>query len=406
LSTFLKNHKLLKWQIQGCMLKIISVYHSKTFNKFVFSKRLPDRLKRHLAFWFTIILFHTCQTCFEHYLFDLGFFENVRITLKYVPSKILLTDIIFCYPVIYVLVPKYFLKKRYILFLVGFISICLIVFSISTFYRYQHFQVRPSAFFRFIWGSIIDFIFVGPLAVSAIFIGLKMLKAFYLKEEEKQTLIIENASAELRLLKAQVHPHFLFNTLNNIYSFTLSKDPRAAALLDKLTSMLDYIRVEGEYSLVPFEKELKLLNDYVCLEKVRYGSRLDLQIKIEGNYENKLIAPLLMLPFVENCFKHGASIMRGKQWINVNIHVRGNELNLLLSNSKPPQSNINNREKGIGLRNVRKRLELLYPKKHFLKIDSTVNSYSVHLMVLLQFALTQDTSWNKILKQQSVRHVQ
>ena len=371
------------WLLKCLPRKIFNMNYSTAKYNFIFSNKFPFRLKRHISFWFVIILFYTAQFCFEHYRFEAGFFDNVLSSLAFIPSKIFLSDIIFCYLLIYFLTPKLFLKKRYFLFCLSFIAISVIALFVGDFYKYRHFQVPPSALFRFIWGSIIDFIFVGPLAVCGVFIALKMLKAFYLKEREKQSLIIENANAELRLLKAQVHPHFLFNTLNNIYSFTLTKDPRAVALLDKLTGMLDYMQMEGEHPLVLFEKEIKLIEDYVGLEKVRYGSRLRMEMKIEGDYENKLIAPLLLIPFVENCFKHGASIMRGQQWIKLSIRIKEQDLSFHLSNSKPLHTNMVNLKKGIGLSNVRKRLELLYPGKHSLKLESKSDTYSVHLQLVL-----------------------
>lgn len=190
--------------------------------------------------------------------------------------------------------------------------------------------------------------------------------------------------AELRLLKAQVHPHFLFNTLNNIYSFVLSKDNRAAGLVDKLTGMIDYMRTEGEKSLVSLEKEIRLIKDYVGLEKVRYGDRLDLRVEITGNDQDKLIAPLLMIPFVENCFKHGASIMRGKQWIHLSLNIRDDELDIRLCNSKPLKTSGLKNNKNIGLMNVKKRLQLLYPESHFLEIHSREDVYEVYLRVVLQ----------------------
>jgi hypothetical protein len=375
--------------------------YSKAKYNFIFSNKFPVRLKRHISFWFAIILFYTAQYCFEHYQFEASFFDNVLSSLAFIPPKIFLSVIIFCYPVIYFLIPKLFLKKRYFLFCLSFIAISVIVLFIGDFYKYRHFQVPPSALFRFIWGSIIEFIFQGPVAISSIFIAIRMLKAFYLKEEEKQTLITENANAELRLLKAQVHPHFLFNTLNNIYSLALTKDPRAVALLDKLTGMLEYMQKEGEHSLVSFEKEIKLIKNYMGLEKVRYGNRLMMEIKIDGDYEDKLIAPLLMIPFVENCFKHGASIARGQQWIQLNIRVEENELCFTLSNSKPSQDDGITHKKGIGLSNVQKRLDLLYPGKHSLAIESANDTYIVCMQLSLQPVSIKANASKPILKLQT-----
>jgi LytS/YehU family sensor histidine kinase len=215
-------------------------------------------------------------------------------------------------------------------------------------------------------------------------LAIKYYKNWYLKQQLSEQLNRQNKQAELQLLKAQVHPHFLFNTLNNIYSFVLTGDNRAGGLVDKLAGMIDYMRIEGENSFVQLDKELRLIKDYVGLEKVRYGDRLDLTVDISGNDQNKLIAPLLMIPFVENCFKHGASIMRGNQWIHLVINIQGNQLNFHLSNSKPLNPPSQKNKRNIGLTNVKKRLELLYPDKHVLEINSSENIYEINLVLTLQ----------------------
>lgn len=215
-------------------------------------------------------------------------------------------------------------------------------------------------------------------------LAIKYYKDWYKKQRESEMLIRENNQAELQLLKAQIHPHFLFNTLNNIYSFTLTGSLQAAGLVDKLSGMIDYITTEGEKPLVTVEKEIQLINDYIGLEKVRYGDRLDMQVEINGEYKNKMIAPLLMIPFVENCFKHGASMMRGKQWIQLIININDKDLDFNLSNSKPSQPNTTKNKTGIGLINVKKRLGLLYPGRHQLDIHSTDNTFSVYLKIAFQ----------------------
>jgi len=208
----------------------------------------------------------------------------------------------------------------------------------------------------------------------------------------------ENTNAELQLLKAQVHPHFLFNTLNNIYSFALNESPQAGTLVQKLSDMLNYMIHECKEPLVPLEKEIKLIRDYMGLEKVRYGNRLDMQVEINGEYKNKMIAPLLMIPFVENCFKHGASAMRGQQWIKLDITINEDQLDFKLSNSKPQVLNATNNKKGIGLANVQKRLQLLYPGKHFLKTEISNDSYNIHLQVSLQqFPLIEENKNYKLI---------
>ena len=235
-----------------------------------------------------------------------------------------------------------------------------------------------------------------PPLICGLFLSLKTLKSWHLEQLKTATLARENANAELQLLKAQIHPHFLFNTLNNIYSFSLKQSPEAGMLVKKLSGLLGYMVHECDQQLVPLEKEIKLIQDYIGLEKVRYGDRLNLRVEITGEYRDKMIAPLLMIPFVENCFKHGASIMRGEQWIGLSIRTKEDQLDFNLSNSKPPQVIETNNTRGIGLANVQKRLELLYPGKHFLTIASTSDTYNVHLQVSLQQLPALDQSYKLV----------
>ncbi|MBI1781892.1 MAG: histidine kinase [Sphingobacteriales bacterium] len=239
--------------------------------------------------------------------------------------------------------------------------------------------------FLFMRGTLIR-IFGNPPLICAMLLSLKTFKRWHLKQKENEMLVRENANAELQLLKAQVHPHFLFNTLNNIYSFTLSKSAQAEELVEKLSDMLRYMITDCNVELVPLEKEIKMLGDYIGLEKVRYGDRLDLWVDINNTKNNLLIAPLVMIPFVENSFKHGTSMMRGKQWIQLSIKTEDNVLDFTLINSKPPAPVQNKNKTGIGLMNVKKRLALLYPGKHELTVTSNESIFSVRLTLQLQFA--------------------
>ena len=223
----------------------------------------------------------------------------------------------------------------------------------------------------------------GPPIFCMLFLTIKMVKTWYLKDEEEMTLIRENTNAELQLLKAQVHPHFLFNTLNNIYSFALDYSPKAPELVLKLSAMVRYMIYECKAPHVPLEKELKMIHDYIGLEKVRYGKRLQLSMDITGDPRGKQIAPLLLIPFIENCFKHGTSRMIDNSWIRLSVSVLDTTLYFSAANSKPAQSPDVNGGKGIGLPNVKKRLQLLYPDRHSLLLDSTDDSFRIEMHVPL-----------------------
>jgi LytS/YehU family sensor histidine kinase len=226
-------------------------------------------------------------------------------------------------------------------------------------------------------------LFGNPPLICGTLLSLRTIKNWYLKQRENVVLIQENTNAELQLLKAQIHPHFLFNTLNNIYSYTITKSPDAAALVQKLTDTLHYMITDCDVALIPLEKELKMISDYMELEKVRYGNQLRMQTEIQGDFVGKLIAPLLLIPFVENSFKHGTSKILGEPWVNLGITVKEDTLFFELVNNKPKQATLY-QKRGIGLNNVQKRLGLIYPGKYNLTIRQTSEIFEVKLSLPLQ----------------------
>ncbi len=360
-------------------------------NKLIFSNQPYYRIWRHVLFWFarfSLIFVYSYGVAFYCFLTsgDSYFLKNLKECFE-VGSFRVGVDIGFSYLVTYWLIPNYLFKKKYWLFCIILAGITLASWAAVTFFSIQYYSLlaqQDLKIYYSIWYQSIHFVLGGPPVVCAAFLAIKMLKTWYEKEEEKTAITRAHACAELQLLKAQIHPHFLFNTLNNIYSFTLVGHPQAAALADRLSGMMDYMDTGVEKDLVPVEKEIQLIRDYITLEQVRYDERLEISVEIDGDFENKVIAPLLLIPFAENCFKHGASQVRGKQWIKLRITTGNDKLYFELSNSKPATSGTGQLRKGIGLRNVKKRLELIYPGQHVLRTETTDSVHRVHLEVTLQ----------------------
>jgi LytS/YehU family sensor histidine kinase len=163
----------------------------------------------------------------------------------------------------------------------------------------------------------------------------------------------------------------------------LTASQKAPEMLEKLTDMLRYILNECNQAYVLLEKEIKMIKDYMALEKIRYGDRLQMNLEIKGDYENKMISPLLLIPLVENSFKHGASKMLQHPWVDLNITVEGHYLLFLLSNSRPEEAILAQQNGHIGLTNVKKRLQLLYPAAHELSIVNGTGSYEVFMKIHL-----------------------
>jgi LytS/YehU family sensor histidine kinase len=148
--------------------------------------------------------------------------------------------------------------------------------------------------------------------------------------------------------------------------------------------MMNYMINDCEADRMPLERELHLLEDYIGLERARYGGRLDMQVSIQGNPGRRRIAPLLMIPFLENSFKHGASQVLDHPWVRLQVCAGDNQLDVRLSNNKPPAAATGNAKSGIGLRNIRQRLQLLYPNRHRLEIEAGEDVFSVRLVVPLE----------------------
>ncbi|MEO6732450.1 MAG: histidine kinase [Ferruginibacter sp.] len=355
---------------------------------FIFTTSFPQRLYRHIVFWVALYIF-SLLTYFHDFLETIGFAKWMLLQSAEVFLHVI-TQMLFCYGVLYYLLPVFLNRKKYIAFTLGLFILSVVVYFIyyseNTFlFRAIHafvgLKFRPPEIVY--WFTFISLVTYFPIS-TGLALAIKMLKNWYNKQMENERLIRENVSAELQLLKAQIHPHFLFNTLNNIYSFTLDKSPRSTVLVKKLSGTLHYMINDCEVALVPLSKETDMIKDYMELEKVRYGNRLKMEVDINGQVDDKMITPLLLIPFIENSFKHGASQVLEHPWIKLQVSVKENFLLFELSNSKP-SANVNKSIKsGIGLNNVKQRLELLYPTQYKLDIKSTAEVFIVSMQIPLE----------------------
>jgi hypothetical protein len=375
------------------------------FYNFIFSSQSKYRLRRHLLFWITWCLYFAVTFLVPTYWVpgwdikgSMPQIEKYGIAisvLRILMNCVLMTlvHMTLAYGIIYYFLPRYLSEKKKntgitALLIVFFILIAcvnylnfLLTFGIST--EMGYFEKMPGANYIIpIWMRQIVFNYPTIVGVA---VAVKLLKRWYLKQKETEQLILEKISAELQLLKAQVHPHFLFNTLNNIYSFILNGSDKAPGMIKRLSSLLRYILNDCNQQLVPLDKELAMIQDYIALEQVRYGDRLNLSLQIRGTAKTKMISPLMLIPFVENSFKHGTSRMLTHPWVKLEIQIQQDFLEFKLTNNKPEHDSELPGKKGIGLNNVKKRLELLYPGTHSLNIVETEMSYDVFLKIALNF---------------------
>jgi len=362
---------------------------------FIFSDQFKYRFWRHFTFWFA-------WWVFQIFLYGMiPLLTNVTVADRFLSSAIngtffLIPHMFMAYTLMYIVIPKFIVRGKYVYSAFMLVIISLVAGLLSgAIERYILNTIREELFAR--WGSDIltrlrsNSLWLsllaglrGGLTIGGMAAAIKLMKHWYMKEQRNLQLQKENSESQLQLLKAQVHPHFLFNTLNNIYSHTQDTSPVASKLVMGLGDMLRYMLYECNQPLVPLQKELQMIKDYVTLEKIRYGNRLDVQIDLPPYTENLLIAPLLLLPLVENCFKHGASHILDQPWISLQVTLDGKMMKMKLVNGKAigyiPVKSAN----GIGILNVRKRLDLIYPEKYSLNIQEEEDVFIVNLRLELE----------------------
>jgi LytS/YehU family sensor histidine kinase len=320
------------------------------------------RILYHLAFWgfFTLLFLQ----------------QNPKVVLQDFLAwfTILGVSTMVVYTNLYLLFPKFFFTKKYSIYFLllvliiglGALSLKLLLPSGNTSFLTSIFQQFVNLFFFVVITS-----------------SLKFLRGFLQKQELLMKLEKEQLKTELSLLKAQVNPHFLFNTLNNLYGLILQNENlQAADITLKLSDLMRYLLESSKTERISLQKEIKFLEDYLVLEKIRLSAQADIRFVVYGLEKDIFVAPLLFIPFVENAFKHGLQSISESSFAHFSLSIQGNELYFEAHNSVG--KTIENQAKsGTGLDNLRKRLALIYPTKHFLEIEEKENSFKVTLQISL-----------------------
>ncbi len=241
-------------------------------------------------------------------------------------------------------------------------------------YFYPESEFHFWNFAKMLWGTFDIF------SVAAIAVSIKLFKLKYEGVEREHELQKEKLQTELSFLKAQINPHFLFNTLNNIYGLSLKNSPQTPDAILKLSELLQFMVHDGAAAEIRLADEIKTLKDYIELEKLRYGNRLQVDLSLDIDNEDQMIAPLLLIPFVENSFKHGVSESRFNSTISIALKLRNGQLHFNVKNSR--EGNDLNTA-GIGLKNISRQLELIYGNDHQLTIKSLETTFEVFLVINL-----------------------
>ena len=322
--------------------------------------------------WLYIALFH-----FE----DQSYSPYFRLGLE-------LVNVIFYAALVYFniffLIPKYLTGKRLWIYALFLVLTCMLITPLKVvvlfffFHNYQDVQVALIENQK--WYFYTFLIIGGISTVYAIITEWKK------QEKDQQELQSKTVESELRFLKTQINPHFLFNTLNSLYALTIKKSDDAPEVVLMLSEMMRYMLYECNEPEVSLSKEVNYIENYLNLEKLRVAKNSNIKFEVEGKIDNQTVAPLLFIPFIENSFKHGMSNQIKDAFIAIKMQVNEENIIFTVKNSKPPtlpMSNSKSKSGGIGLVNVKRRLDLLYPKKNELTIIDNIDEYEICLEIML-----------------------
>lgn len=344
-------------------------------NKF-FSRR-EGTITLHLLFWMCYLVFHTVELMV--YTPDHG--------LGNILGRLLLSiwvDVFAAYFTVYVLIYKYIFRKRYLLFVVLFLLVAAaMVFVQRLILYYVSYPIFFPQYFesKSFWDFYPIYTFFNIYSGTAIFASLVLLRQLFISQRQKRELENQNKNGELALLRSQISPHFLFNTLNNIDSLIFLNQKLASDSVIKLSKILRYMLYEANTDRVSLSTEVSYLKSYVKLQLLRIDASGYVQFRTSGRLASYEIAPMLLIPFVENAFKHGSKHAK-PPGITILVEAGQKQIMFSISNYLNPNADANRDEtSGIGLSNVQRRLELIYPGLHELEISKTELMYTVNLKI-------------------------
>lgn len=344
-------------------------------------KEIPYKKYRvffHALFWVVAIGMYTVVYGTN----DGRYYQQLMVNLITLPVKMMAT-----YSAVYILLPYFLLKRKYATFF-PLLLVSAVVFSwldwmviynfaLNFYYKDKWGMMNYSLSFQIMKGII----HIYPIVIAAS--AIKIVKLWFSHMEQSKQLEKDKIEAELKFLKAQINPHFLFNTLNNLYALTLKKSDEAPKVVLKLSELLDYMLYECSANTVSLENEVKHLKNYIELERLRYGNRLTFEALFDGDFSHYTIAPMIILPFIENSFKHGASSSCLKPYIRLRVSIREGKLDVEISNNKGVTTSTRSTSEGIGMKNVKRRLELQYPGAYQLAVDNRQDQFTVKVTINL-----------------------
>jgi two-component system, LytTR family, sensor kinase len=355
------------------------------------------RVVIHITFWLALLIYEGLVWG----IVDGEYVRRLTFSAVELPIKITAT-----YFTLYFLIDRFLIQRKYGVFLVGLIA-SMAFFGLL--WRLISYHTLYPIFYPN--GNQVPMLYLPKLligifsiySITAIVASFHIGKLWHLHQQRSQRLEKEKVESELQLLKSQINPHFLFNTLNNLYVLTLNQSKAAPEVVHKLSELMSYLLYDSNQPEVSLEKELQYIDNYILLEKLRYESRLDVSLNIYNNIQGVSIAPLIILPFVENCFKHGARNQHFNAWIRIDVSIHEHVAVFKIENSKSAEVDDKPKEvSGFGQSNVKKRLELIYPNRYDLQIMDETDSY----LVILKIELTKTEAAQYPLNQRTIYTLQ
>ncbi len=322
----------------------------------------------HIVTWIVFLSIPTMFNPRRHGLSLWSFTDDLMELPRFTNGLLLLIVFYFNY---YVAIPRYYLDRKYPLLLLSFVGCLAVFFGLN--YLVMPSGIKPSHGFNALGNSFYLFMFIIVYVFSfALFVY-----------EQWQFTKEQMLNTEISFLKAQINPHFLFNTLNSIYALTLVKSEKAPDAVVRLSGMMRYAVSEANYSQVPLSKEIGYISNYIALQKLRITEKILITYELIGDVEDKQIAPFLLIPFIENAFKYGVNAAENSDiWIKIEINET--ELNMQVENNKVYVQKDKDYGTSIGIKNTKKRLQLLYPGRHVVKIKDGKYDFRVLLQIKLK----------------------
>jgi LytS/YehU family sensor histidine kinase len=340
----------------------------EAFAEYIFKRQ---RWIVHVLFWLAVLAFYVTffgrrNSNYVQTFFFVGLLMPVTIGTTYFLN--------------YYLVPRYLMMERYGYFLLYFLYTLIASLFVEMMIAMLTLIVMAELNIREMSPASFDIFFMLTSLLMVIFFGvaIKMLLHWRKTRDDHQQLMNDKVEAELKFLKGQLNPHFLFNTLNNLYYLTTEKSDKAPQAILQLSEMLDYVMHSGKYVFVPLQHELKQVENYVALEMLRYEDRVKVGIHIAGETDHHVIGPMILITLIENAFKHGVMKSTRASWIKMDVKCDDRKIHVSVANSAGAGAFGN----GIGLENLRSQLRYLYAGRHEVRVSNRApEEFSIDLIL-------------------------